>query len=217
MWSGSEDGSGFMYNEVAQDVNAPGWYIRLLQDTLFTNELRCRYDDLRRSVLDLDYLHAKIDSAAALVNESQNWHFAVWGNMGVATGTPETQAPAQSYAEEVQRLKDWLTRRINWLDANMPGTLYNCSMSGVNSIDNQLFSAHPNPFENFIEIVVSSNEPLTITLSDANGRILLNKTDYQLAGKVRIDNLENLTQGIYLLKVEQGGNSNTIKLIHTIN
>ena len=162
-------------------------------------------------------MHAKIDSAAALVNESQNWHFAVWGNMGVSTGTPETQAPAQSYAEEVQQLKDWVTRRINWLDANMPGTLYNCSMSGVTSIDKQFFSAHPNPFENFIEIVVSSNEPLTITLSDANGRILLNKTDYQLAGKVRIDNLENLTQGIYLLKVEQGGNSNTIKLIHTIN
>jgi subtilisin-like proprotein convertase family protein len=217
MWSGSEDGSGFMYSEVAQDVNAPGWYIRLLQDTLFANELRCRYDDLRRSVLDLDYLHAKIDSAATFVNESQNWHFAVWGNMGVATGTPETQAPAQSYAEEVQRLKDWITRRINWLDANMPGTLYNCSMSGINSVDNQLFSAHPNPFENFIEIVVSINESLTITLSDANGRILLNKTDNQLAGKLRIDNLENLDQGIYLLKIEQEGNSNTIKLIHTIN
>jgi hypothetical protein len=217
MWSGSEDGSGFMYSEVAQDVNAPGWYIRLLQDTLFTNELSCRYDDLRRTVLDLDYMHAKIDSAAALVNESQNWHFAVWGNMGVSTGTPETQAPAQSYAEEVQRLKDWVTRRINWLDANMPVTLNNCSMSGLTSIDNQLFSAHPNPFENFLDIAVASNDPLTLTLSDANGKILINTSYSQIIGKLRLDNLENLAQGFYLLKIEQGGNSNTIKLIHTIN
>jgi subtilisin-like proprotein convertase family protein len=132
MWSGSEDGSQFMYGEVDQDVNACGCYIRLLQDTLFANELRCRYDDFRRNILSLPYIHAKIDSVANIVNESQAWHYQTWGNMGVATGTGEVQPPAQTYAEEVQRLKDWYTRRIAWLDINMPGTLNGCSMTGIN-------------------------------------------------------------------------------------
>src|SRR5690606_37872955 len=107
MWGGSEDGSQFMYGECDQDINTPGWYIRLLQDTLFANELRCRYDDLRRSILKESHIDAKIDSVAQAVNESQAWHYQTWGHLGAETGTWEVQAPSQTYSEEVQRLKDW--------------------------------------------------------------------------------------------------------------
>src|SRR6218665_1042115 len=134
MWSGSEDGSEFMYDDCDQDVNAPGWYIRLLQDTIFANEVRCRYEDFRRTIWSQAQINASIDAVAVKVAESQVWHYQVWGHLGSATGTPEVQAPSQTYAEEVQRLKDWYARRLAWMDANLPGTLNGCSFTGVNEL-----------------------------------------------------------------------------------
>lgn len=214
MWAGSEDGSGFMYGEVAQDVNAPGWYIRLLQDTLFANDLRCRYDDLRRSILDIHYLHAQIDSVASVVAESQNWHYQVWGHLGFATGTPEVQAPAQTYAEEVQRLKDWVTRRITWLDANMPGSLNGCSMTGLMENVEQQISVHPNPFVNELSIILTGKDGGTLQLTDINGMII--KTIGLMPGQQEftLQELDALASGIYLLTVEQNGIKNIVRVVH---
>jgi subtilisin-like proprotein convertase family protein len=209
IWGGSEDGSQFMYDQVAQDVNAPGWYIRLLQDTLFANELRCRYDDLRRTVLSLPYIHQKIDSMAAVVNESQEWHYLTWGHLGAATGTPEVQAPSQTYAEEVQRLKDWVTRRINWLDANMPGTLNGCSMASAGELSATSFTVYPNPFVNslVVQFQNSGNENASISLTDTEGREIfihdLSAAENQ-SGQVILDGLNDLSQGIYFVKLNIG-------------
>jgi len=214
MWSGSEDGSGFMYGEVAQDVNAPGWYIRLLQDTLFANALRCRYDDLRRTVLNLNYLHSKVDSVAAVVAESQNWHFQIWGNLGLATGTPEVQAPSQTYAEEVQRLKDWITRRITWLDANMPGTLNGCSMAGIQENTLNTAQVHPNPFTDELTVILTHSDPGIIHLTDLNGQIIKTLEIYSGQEKLLLKDLESLASGIYILQIEQNGTKNIVRVVH---
>lgn len=214
MWSGSEDGSGFMYGEVAQDVNAPGWYIRLLQDTLFANALMCRYEDLRRTILDINYLHSQVDSVAAVVAESQNWHYQVWGHLGLATGTPEVQAPAQTYSEEVQRLKDWITRRITWLDANMPGTLNACSMTGVEEISGEQFSVHPNPFSNELTIQRIAAEGGILQLTDINGMIIKSMEIIPGQQKITLAELDSLASGIYLITIEQNGIKNIARVVH---
>jgi hypothetical protein len=207
-----------MYNNLnGQDVNAPGWYIRLLEDTLFANELRCRYDDLRRTILSESYMHQKVDSIASLLNESQEWHYLVWGHMGASTGTPEVQAPSQTYAEEVQRLKDWLSRRVAWLDINMPGTLNGCSMTGIKEITEMTFSVYPNPFESTISINLSNslNEKGTITLLDAAGRIIRFQ---EFAGNssnetIELSGLNDLNAGIYFIEVEMGSKKAVQKLV----
>jgi len=217
IWSGSEDGSGFMYDQVDQDINAPGWYIRLLEDTLFANELRCRYDDLRRSVLSEAYMFQKIDSMAAVVDESQEWHYLTWGHMGAATGTGEVQAPAQTYAEEVQRLKDWLTRRVTWLDANMPGTLNGCSMAGNDELNSVEFSVYPNPF--ISTLTISLNNPLyekgKLVLTDASGRIILSQELAELSEKqtIELKNLDELQTGVYFVEVSFGTKKTVQKVV----
>ncbi len=212
MWNGAEDGSAFMYGAVDQDVKAPGWYIRLLEDPLFADELRCRYEDLRRTILSEEYIMAKVDSVAAIVAESQEWHFDRWGNLGVATGTPEIQAPSQTYAEEVQRLKDWFHRRIVWLDANMPGTLAGCSMAGISEENLQEFTVQsfPNPFNSYIAIQFAEDfkSGFTYRLTDQTGRII--KTVQIAPGNLegslfKIGELESLNGGIYFLELEVNG------------
>lgn len=218
MWSGSEDGSQWMYSDCDQDVNAPGWYIRLLEDTLFANELRCRYDDLRRTILSQDYLFEKIDSVANEVNESQNWHYKVWGHMGQATGTGEVQAPSQTYAQEVQRLKDWYTRRLTWLDANLPGTLNGCSMTGLQDLVSlHKIVAYPNPFESAVTIEWSQGNLIgaTVRLRDGAGRIIQEKVIESLAGIEQItvlSGLNDLSKGLYFLELTLGSEKGILKI-----
>lgn len=217
MWSGSEDGSAFMYDIVDQDVHAPGWYIRLLQDTVFANELRCRYDDLRRSTLSESYLHQKIDSIAAVVSESQEWHYLTWGHLGAATGTPEVQAPAMTYTEEIQRLKDWISRRLDWLDTHMPGTLNGCSMTALNEVEKVNFEVYPNPFRSSVSIELGTElfGYGQIKLLDARGIVIHSKEFISkgLAQKFELNNLDDLSSGIYFLEVSIEESKKVVKLI----
>ena len=219
MWGGSEDGSQFLYAECDQDVNAPGWYIRLLQDTLFANELRCRYDDMRRSILKESYINAKIDSVAQAVLESQVWHYQTWGNMGHATGTQEVQAPSQTYAEEVQRLKDWFQRRLTWLDANMPGTLNGCSMLGIQDLVNvNKITAYPNPFSSTITVEWTQGDlaGAHLTIRDGAGRLIRQQ---EIPGNTALDKsltmngLNDLTSGVYFIEIAKGDERATLKII----
>lgn len=219
MWGGSEDGSQFMYGACDQDVNAPGWYIRLLEDTLFANELRCRYDDLRRSILKESYIDTKIDSVAQAVNESQVWHYQTWGHLGSATGTPEVQAPSQTYAEEVQRLKDWFHRRLTWLDANMPGTLNGCSMMGIQDLVNShKITAYPNPFSSIITVEWTQGDLIgaQLTIRDGSGRMIKsqeipNESAYDKS--LTITDLQELSNGIYFIELVKGDERAMLKII----
>ena len=199
---GGTDGSGWMYDNVDQDVNAPGWYIRLLQDPNFANQLKCRYTNLRDNYLSQAMLFAKIDSIANLVNESQEWHYTTWGHMGAATGTPEQQAPSQTFAEEVQRLKDWITRRLAWLDINMPGSLNGCSLTDLVEVNEEPFRVYPNPFNESIVIVLSQapENNIFVQLVDVSGRKIISK---QLVSQVStIDIPSSANNGIYFVELQ---------------
>ncbi len=213
---GSDDGSGFIFNYPASDVNSPGWYIRLLQDTVFANELRCRYEDYRRNKLSLPYLFAKIDSISAVVNESQEWHYLTWGHLSSPTGTPEVQAPPASYAEEVQHLKDWLTRRIQWLDINMPGTLSGCSFNNLAELSEKNYTIYPNPFASFIAIDLEEmpSEAVEINLLDATGRIIRRQLFTQNGAQhFDLTDLGDLTTGVYFVELILGHHKFIQKLV----
>lgn len=223
MWDcvySATDGSEWAYkvNDCNPDVHSSGWYVRMFEDPIFQDEMRCRYEDLRRNVLSEAYLHAKVDSIANVVNESQAWHYTTWGNMGVATGTPEVQAPSQTYAEEVQRLKDWITRRLDWLDLNMPGTLNGCSMTGVQEIVMQpTVESYPNPFRTdvSIQIAESPSETSVVRILDEAGRVVksieLAPSDW-IHGTVKLEDLNDLNTGIYLIEIQINGQSTTKKV-----
>jgi hypothetical protein len=115
------DGSGWSYktNDCPPDNYCPGWYVRLLQDGYFTNRLIDRYFTLRVTLLDLDRINAYIDSVQTYVNEAQARHFALWP-IDRNYSAPEVDQPSQSYDEEIAKLKEWIRRRIVWLDENIP-------------------------------------------------------------------------------------------------
>ncbi|MEN9978048.1 MAG: hypothetical protein RLZZ569_673 [Bacteroidota bacterium] len=214
---GSQNGSGFIYPICNQDVVPPGWYVRLFEDPAFANEVRCRYNALRESIFDTIAIQAKIDSVALVVNESQHWHYKVWGNMGVATGTGEVQAPSQSYAAEIQKLKDWYTRRFAWLDNNMPGVATNCTNSITANYLEQKINIFPNPITDQLTINWSdlSLTGATVSLTDAAGRTVVSSkigSAEQANQQLTINELGGLSPGFYSLIISDGVQQVVVKI-----
>src|SRR6185436_10125223 len=53
----------------------PFWWERLLEDSMFKNELKCRWKYLRQSTLSTASLVGAVDSVAALVDNAQQRNF----------------------------------------------------------------------------------------------------------------------------------------------
>ena len=207
------DGSGWSHhiNDCNPDIDGTGWYIRLLQDSTFGNELQCRWTQLRGNLLDTTRLFGFIDSIADYSNEAQQRHYALWGNMGIATGTPEVNPPAQSYAEEVSNLKAWIRRRISWLDANMPGSLNGCNLvANESAIPTSGIYAYPNPFTGKLNLRIEQRaaSEFNFEILDALGASIVSEQHLSYYGngeqnyELRV--AESLPAGVYFLKLQIG-------------
>ncbi len=173
--SGMLGGSGWRHDYSGPtDVKPPGWYIRLLQDSSFADELSCRYFNLRNSILDTSNLFHFIDSLSGVVELAQERHYVRWPILGVNVGTPEIGTQPLTYDGEIVKFKSWILERLSWLDSNMPG---NCPNVGLNEgfIQKQpYFVIYPNPSKNELNIYV--NQPIEkIELYDISGKLLLLK------------------------------------------
>lgn len=114
-------GWAYQFNNVCGNDfwQVPFWWGKLMTDTSFRSGLRCRWQQLRQGLLHLPNLYRTIDSVAALSAEARGRHFAKWPVLGQYIW-PNPQPIANTYAEEITTLKNWLEQRINWLDANLP-------------------------------------------------------------------------------------------------
>ena len=208
------DGSGWAHhiNDCSPDIYGTGYYIRLLQDSSFADELNCRWQELRGTILDTTNLFSWMDSIANFSNEAQVRHYSFWGHMGVATGTPEVTPPRQSYQEEVDSLKSWIRRRIIWMDTNMPGNSINCNLTGITSsqYSNSIVTTYPNPFESEIHLSFMLAQPETVEIELIN---VLGQTvqpiqkEHHSGGGTQVFTFvadANLPVGIYLLRVKCG-------------
>ncbi len=117
------DGSGWAYrvNDCDVDWVAPSWEIRLLEDDEFADQIHERYFSLRRTIMGETYLHHVIDSIAALLDDAQKRHYQKWQILGINVGTPEYGEQPETYSGEIVKFKNWINRRLNWLDENMVG------------------------------------------------------------------------------------------------
>ncbi len=118
----STEGAGWAHliNNCPTDNYTPEWYVRLLQDSTFGNHLRCRYDEYRAEFLNMDYLGNYVDSVSNLLVDVQARHYQKWPFLGIAAASPELEPIPETYAAEMEALKDWIAIRLDWLDANLP-------------------------------------------------------------------------------------------------
>jgi len=88
----------------------PFWFSRLLDDTMYQNKLKCRWEFLRVKTLHNDSLFNFIDSISFYLINSAAQH--------------RNEHKKRHFQKEIDILKDWLEARLLWLDSNMPGNCY---------------------------------------------------------------------------------------------
>lgn len=198
----STDGSGWAHhiNDCPTDNYSCGYYIRLLQDTTFANELRCRYETFRANVLDTTYIFNYIDSIKSLVQNAQARHFHKWPLLGVSGQAPELGPIATTYNAELDTLKHWINLRLQWLDNNIPG---HCIVNPVSNMATPLskpLSVFPNPSDGLVYLKgeLFTDGPTQLLIYDVTGK-LVQKT--ALTGRTQNRSFMLQNKGVYHFKI----------------
>jgi subtilisin-like proprotein convertase family protein len=108
-------GWAFDINYVCQDAGVPFWWEKLMADEQFRQNLACRWQYLRSTVLSKDHFFAKVDSMAAVLSESAGRNFLQWPILGQYVWPNPGPLPT-TYAGEVNKMKVWVNNRMAWLD-----------------------------------------------------------------------------------------------------
>jgi hypothetical protein len=182
----------------------PFWWNKMLQDSVFTRDLKCRWITLRAGILDTSVLFQKIDSIKNYIGPAAGRHFSRWQLNGTFQG-------------DIDTLKMFIRSRIAWLDAKMPGNCWNLNTPG-NPEENLQVNFYPNPFsgEIFMELGQSISGQTEIQIIDALGKIVFSTrfNPGTEGNKIRIP-AENLSAGIYFAMVRNGENVISRKLVKT--
>lgn len=114
--------TGWMYDGcVPATIPTPILWRRLLTDTNYANAVKCRYLELRKTILDTGYLFQYLNRYAFdTLDAAQKRHYTKWKIIGTNPGGFNAYI-ASSYPDELNRLKNWIRNRLNWMDANLPG------------------------------------------------------------------------------------------------
>jgi hypothetical protein len=189
---GQTSGWEINFNSVCQGNGPsmnPFWFNRMLQDTVFANNVNCRWTELRMSILSDSSLFHYIDSMATKLTDAAARNYNRWPILGVYVW-PNNYI-GNTYQEEITYMKNWILARTAWMDANMFGA---CSSLEVETIKSTL-KIVPNPTQDFVTISGISSIA-NLELKDFSGKTIriipLNQSQSTI-------DLSDLANGIYFI------------------
>ncbi|WJK40229.1 CotH kinase family protein [Solwaraspora sp. WMMA2056] len=107
--------AGWQYQQIRQPV-ANDWFNQLMRDPAFVNDVRLRWQSLRRGLLSDASLQARIDSLAAPLTNGAQRNFQRWPNLSTRMIGPFITPTSPTWQGQIQYLRDWMLRRAAWLD-----------------------------------------------------------------------------------------------------
>ncbi len=190
----------------------PFWWGRFFEDETWTDSLRCRWESLRYTAFDTTRLNQWVDSTAATLSAAQLHNFATWRILGVRVW-PNPQPVPETYAGEIQELKDWMHARWLWLDQNIPGTCdFSTPVSELNSPMEA--SAFPLPFQDRIHVRLPKGiNLLTSSLVDLAGRSMLLR-NVATAERPELVALTAIADGAYILRLSTDHGPMNLRVVH---
>ncbi len=148
----------------------PFWWDRLLTDRRFANNVRIKYQNLRKGVLKTDRIAAYVDSVATVLTEARTRNFQRWPVIGVYVW-PNGYV-GQTYEQEVDYLKNWVRQRLDWMDtAILP---FGSEVLATEPIDefNLTISPNPSPADVTLTYRLRQRSTVQATITDENGRTI---------------------------------------------
>ncbi|BDX37956.1 hypothetical protein CYCD_13110 [Tenuifilaceae bacterium CYCD] len=195
------DGWVFISIDPADSYPVPFWWGKFIQDDTFKSQLKCRWKTLRNGVLNSTSINSLVDSLSERISEARVRNFEkypvfgiwVWPNYFVGT----------SYEEEIDYMKNFIAERLQWLDANLPGT---CNPNDIDTTDYSKSSvkAYPNPFTDNLTLTInlSRTGKTRIDFVDITGCTIwtmLQEVDEKFV-QLNLNNID-VKPGLYLVRV----------------
>jgi len=207
------DTTGWQYNfaSVCPDfpTEPPHWWPVLLEDVAYQRLVRCRWNELRSTILHTDTINAWIDSVAAYLDEAQTRNFEKWDILG--TYVNWNYFIGANYEEEINYLKWWFKARSEWLDINLPTIAGECGLEpivfdgpvvGIETFETVQTHIYPNPFHNSATFQFSSTTPETqiLIIYSVLGNIVKKIKVPANVTSIKVTS-ENWSPGIYLFRL----------------
>jgi hypothetical protein len=122
-WSPGLDHTGWLYPLIAPfDSDIMFWWKRLMEDPWFKNLAKTRWTWFRQHQLNDAAIHAVIDSVLVYTAAAKDRNYQRWPILGQYVW-PNYNWYGNTYADEVAYFEDFLFNRLNWMDANFPGSI----------------------------------------------------------------------------------------------
>ncbi|GAB4012420.1 hypothetical protein GCM10028808_28460 [Spirosoma migulaei] len=161
----------YNFNRVCSDdgYQIPFWWDRLLTDRRFANNVRIKYQALRKTVLKTERIQAYVDSVANVLTEARTRNFQRWPVIGVYVW-PNGYV-GQTYQQEVDYLKTWVKNRLEWMDtAIIP---FGSEILATEPTDPFKLTISPNPSSGgdiMVQYQLQQRANVRLTITDATGR-----------------------------------------------
>ena len=195
------------FNEVCGGGNNPSWWNRLLEDSLYANEVNCRWGELRTTLLDTTYLYNYIDSLALILETPATRHYQRWPILGNYVWP--NNFIGNTFQEEIDYLKLWIEDRIAWMDANMFGT---CDTTvQVADLNNVPFNIYPNPTNDILYVETPFEKNFEINFFTTQGT-LVQRAQRANASRTSLS-LANLPKGMYFIQIKNDSQTFTTQKI----
>ncbi|MCE5347392.1 MAG: CotH kinase family protein [Bacteroidales bacterium] len=204
--------NGWLYSEIGPSAaNRMHWWKRLMEDAGYRTVFKNRWRELRKGAFNTDSVMMYMDNTIQLLGESVDRNFEKWEITGKYVWP--NYYIGNTYEEDVDYLKGWITDRMQWIDENIANTATSGDVSSKQDI-----LVYPNPVKDQMNLVIYlsyANEiKVRFELFDLLGRSVFN--ELVIPGNEGYQefsfNVSKLMPGYYILKVMQGE-----KLIGTKN
>jgi hypothetical protein len=194
------------------------WWARVMEDSWFRNQLRCRWDQLYSTILSKEHVYSIIDSTQLVMGESIPRNFDRWPVLGLYIW-PNSYV-GQTFSDEDQYLRNWISERLDWMDSRWGGQCW-----ALGSEDDQVIPfpeqgrVYPNPSDlssTFVDLNAHMGPEVNFRLFDLSGRVVHQDRASYSAGEFAyaLPDMSHLPNGIYTLEVSSTGRDRAVfKLI----
>ena len=193
------EGWTYLQNQDCEDLESmPLWWQRMMQDEVFTNHLKCRWEAFRAGILSDAGMFEAIESDTASISAPVARNFIRWDEVIGESIWIEPNPIPQTYQAEVEAMQNWLTQRVAWLDTNMPG---NCSEDVIVDLEEQAplpeVNVYPNPARD--ALYVSAEHQVRLRVHSIQGQLLVPWTGNAFGHAIP---LSTWSPGIYMIEVD---------------
>ena len=177
----------------------PFWVQNLINIPQVQNKMDCRWTELREGPLHLDSLLQFIDDKVLEIGDAQQRNFERWPTLGEYVWPNDYIG--DTYEDEVQQLKFWISQRLNWMDLVMLGDC-NLVVDNQDVISNFTIHLFPNPANNQITIEVDHArfDELTINVFDMLGNFIQSS---KISNKSNTIDISSYNNGIYIYHISE--------------